>query len=185
VDSESVLEKIAQKYNIAEGSVTGKNKSIISCTNDQAKNIGLEEGVTKIALIDDYSVDQELIFASGNNRRWNKKNFGPINIPSRGDKLKLNLTNIEIYFDLIKYHENNEIAVSDSQIFINNIKTDEYIIKNNYFFVLDDNRSDSKDSRYWGFLPETHIIGKSMFILYPVNNQGFISSLKRVFKKAN
>lgn len=185
VESESVFEIIAQKYNIAEGSVTGKNKSIISCTSDQAKNIGLEEGVTKIALIDDYSVDQELIFASGKNRKWNKKNFGPLNIPSRGDKLKLNLTNIDIYFDLIKNHENNEVSVTDSEIIINGIKTNEYIVKDNYYLVLDDNRSDSKDSRYWGFLPETHIIGKSRFIIFPASNLGFISSLKRVFKKAN
>lgn len=185
MESESVFEKISQKFNIAEGSAAGKNKSIISCTTDQAKIIGLEEGVKKIALIDDYSDDQELIFASGQNRKWNKKNFGPVNIPSKGEKLKLNLTNIDIYFDLIRYHENNELSVIDSEIIINGLKTNEYIVKDNYYLVLDDNRSDSKDSRYWGFLPENHVIGKSRFIIFSLSNQGFISNLKRFFKKAN
>lgn len=183
VESESVFQQMIVKYGLIEGSVTKSNTYIITCSPDIANNMMNEAGIKKITLIDNYQDDQELIYGSNQNKKWNKKNFGPIHIPAKGDKVMLNSRNAEIYLDIIKNHENNEVLVSGSEIKINGVKSDSYIFKDDYYFVLDDNRSDSKDSRYWGFLPKTHIIGKSTFVLFPASKIGMRENIKRVLKK--
>lgn len=91
---------------------------------------------------------------------WNASFFGPVIIPSKGKTVKLTITNIALYKRIIETYETNSIKIIDDSIYINNKKTNEYTFRLNYYWVAGDNKKHSLDSRYWGFLPENHIIGK-------------------------
>lgn len=104
------------------------------------------------------------IFPHSTDFPWNRDNFGPLVIPKRDMLVSLTLENLPIYSRIIRTYENNHLSVKDSVIFINQIPTNEYRIKQDYYFVMGDNRHHSRDSRHWGFLPEDHIIGKPILI---------------------
>lgn len=93
--------------------------------------------------------------------RWNADNFGPIRIPRAGEKINLSTNNIAIYKYAISEIENNTVEIRNDTIFINRIAVTAYTFKMNYYFVEGDNRYDSFDSRYFGFVPEDHLIGKA------------------------
>ena len=95
---------------------------------------------------------------------WNVDNFGPIIIPKKGWTVKLDSMTFPLYERAIEIYEHNKLEVKGTDIFINGKKTNSYTFKMNYYWVLGDNRHDSEDSRYWGFVPEDHISGKAIFI---------------------
>ena len=95
---------------------------------------------------------------------WNEDNFGPIIIPMRGEKIVLNKNNLPLYKKLIRDYEKNSLELINGSIVINGLKTNEYIFKQDYYWMMGDNRYRSEDSRSWGFVPEDHIVGKPVFI---------------------
>jgi len=95
---------------------------------------------------------------------WNADNFGPIIVPKKGWTIKLDSMTFPLYERAIEVYENNRVKVENGVISINGKKTNNYTFKMNYYWVLGDNRHDSEDSRYWGFVPEDHISGKALFI---------------------
>lgn len=103
-------------------------------------------------------------FIYPNKLNWNRDFYGPIRTPKKGDIIKLNNKNFRIYNDIIVNYENNNVKILNNDIYINNIKSIFYKIKNNYYFMLGDNRHNSFDSRYFGFVPENHIVGKPILI---------------------
>lgn len=95
---------------------------------------------------------------------WNVDNFGPIIIPKKGWTVKLDSLTLPLYGRAIEVYENNKLVIKGNDIFINGTKTDSYTFKMDYYWMMGDNRHDSEDSRYWGFVPVDHIVGKALFI---------------------
>lgn len=111
------------------------------------------------------------IYPNNSSIKWNLDFFGPLYIPKKGDSIQLNRKNLLLYQKVIEKYEFNNVALKNDSAFINNKYTLYYTFKMNYYFVLGDNRSNSIDSRIWGFVPDSYIIGKASFILFSSKNK--------------
>jgi len=104
------------------------------------------------------------VFPYGGRHGWNRDNYGAIYIPRKGTTLKLNSGNLPIYERIIRVYEKNELVVKDGRFFINGKETEYYTFKMDYFWMMGDNRHNSADSRYWGFVPEDHVVGRPVVV---------------------
>jgi signal peptidase I len=108
---------------------------------------------------------------------WTEDNYGPIIIPKKGMVVKLSAASLPFYERIIRVYEGNTLEVKAGSIFINGKLTDRYTIQMNYYWAMGDNRQNSSDSRYWGFVPEDHIVGKAVFVWLSIDPE--VSGMSR------
>lgn len=133
----------------------------------------------------DYPDSPILLFPFTENFKWTRDNYGPIWIPAKGATVSLSMENLPLYERIISTYEKNKLEITDGEIFINGKKTDSYTFKQDYYFMMGDNRHHSLDSRYWGFVPEDHVVGTPSLVWFSTNKyKSFPSNIrwKRLFK---
>ncbi|MFI3265357.1 MAG: S26 family signal peptidase [Rikenellaceae bacterium] len=125
------------------------------------------------------------IFPSDSRYAWNQDNFGELWIPARGATVELTIDNLPLYRRIIDQYEGNDLKVEGDKIFINGQEATSYTFAMNYYWMMGDNRHNSADSRFWGFVPEDHIVGRAAVIMLSLDANGsFPSNIRwdRVFK---
>jgi len=116
---------------------------------------------------------------------WNNDNFGPLVIPKKGMTIKLTEDNLILYRRVINVYDENNYEEKNGNVFIDGKQVKEYTFKQNYYWMMGDNRHNSADSRAWGFVPENHIVGKPVMVFYSLNEEkSFPSNIRwdRIFK---
>ncbi|MCH7401777.1 signal peptidase I [Belliella kenyensis] len=139
---------------------------LIYATADDVQNLEKSPAVNDVTpRIDREGMGDARVFPDGAYFGWNKDNYGPLEIPGKGFTITLDEENMAKYaFTIEKYEGHKNLEVRNNKLFIDNQEITEYTFKQNYYFMMGDNRHDSLDSRYWGFVPEDHIVGKAWFL---------------------
>lgn len=155
------------------------NTYMLPLTEENAAAIKAFSNVTDIELIiEREGVYAPYIFPHNPNYKWNQDNFGPIWIPRKGVTVTLDSANIFLYERIIDVYEGNDLKVENGSIYINGIATESYTFKMDYYWMMGDSRHNSADSRYWGYVPEDHIIGTPKFIWLSLDKEA--KGLKKI-----
>jgi signal peptidase I len=141
--------------------------------------ISVEPELSRAGLYD------EQLFPHSEKFAWNLDNYGKIVVPKKGATVKLTVDSLPLYQRIIVNYEHNRVDVKGDSIFINGKLTNSYTFRMNYFFVLGDNRHYSMDSRYWGFVPEDHVVGRAAIILFSYDKKNKRMRWDRTFDGIN
>jgi signal peptidase I len=159
-------EKVAKRNDITEGGrISDQGDFELLLTKDAKDDLLQQSWVKKVEnTLQAKGAGASYIFPFKENWGWNVDNFGPIYIPKAGDNIKLDTVTYFIYERAIKVYENNPtLEMKDNKVYLEGKEITSYTFKQNYYFMMGDNRHNSADSRFWGFVPEDHIVGKALF----------------------
>jgi len=157
--------KMRKQLNINEGDTYPYDQfTTVYFLNQKQHDKIAKLGYQLLLMQDSVGEYKSAIFPHSPEYGWNKDNFGPIVVPAAGMTLQINPKNIVLYDKIIHQYEGNDLQVKDGKIYINGKVATSYTFKMNYYFMMGDNRHNSADSRFWGFVPEDHIVGKASFV---------------------
>ena len=171
-----INDRIYEKYEISEHNTVAGNQSqvitgmhISPATAKQLEDLPFITNVEKATRQKGNA--EPNIFPSPELHPWNADFFGPLTIPAEGMEIEINHENLVTYGETIRlYDHNDNVEIRNDKLFIDGEEVTTYTFNQNYYFMMGDNRHNSLDSRYWGFVPEDHVVGKGAFIWLSLDN---------------
>ncbi|MDF1517292.1 MAG: signal peptidase I [Lutibacter sp.] len=171
-EGQQISPAILKRYNVTEGQPLGDDY-LLNLTDENAgklKSNPLVKRVTK--LLSPKGEYNASVFPHNSQYPWSIDNYGPIYIPEAGKTVELNAKSLPFYKRIIEVYENNNLTTNGDEIFINGKLTTTYTFKQDYYWMMGDNRHNSEDARYWGYVPFDHVVGKPVFIWFSWDSNG-------------
>ncbi|MBK9291196.1 MAG: signal peptidase I [Bacteroidetes bacterium] len=165
-DGSPINQRVLDKYDITEGRLGMQNGEYVFWTTPAvAKELQQLPNVKQVQMLTDEAGEwNPEIFPHDARYPWNVDNFGPLEIPSKGKTVALNASTLPLYERIITAYEGHKLRTEGEKIFVDDVETTQYTFAQNYYWMMGDNRHNSADSRFWGFVPEDHIVGKAVFV---------------------
>lgn len=178
-----INDRVLSKLDIDEYQITGRSDSQVRYGMSISSTVA--EELKKLPFIDSVIIETRKsveynIFPDAAKFPWSGDFFGPIVVPKEGMTIQIDSNSLVLYRKMIERYEHNEdVKIENNKLFIDGAEVSSYTFKQNYYFMMGDNRHNSLDSRYWGFVPEDHIVGKAFFIWLSLDaNAGFFNKIR-------
>ena len=168
--------KLVRKLSLDIREIIDKEKELSLTHIDAIKIKNSNQFDTIYRAIEENNSSNSIFFPNNTRFSWNNDHFGPLYIPKAGDKIDLNIKTLPLYKKIITDYEFNDLKVINEDILINGIKENEYVFKQDYYWMMGDNRYNSEDSRVWGFVPFDHVLGRPVFIWMSI--EGLFSGIE-------
>jgi len=169
-DASGIPPKVIRQAGLSLREETGRQRTV-TLTDEMLEELKSNTDIDSVVkIVEPKGLKGYNIFPHAPDYPWNNDNFGPIYIPQKGVTISLTPKVLPLYKKIIRDYEENTIGVSGNQVSINGQVTDSYTFKQDYYWMMGDNRDHSEDSRSWGYVPANHIVGKPIFIWLSFDN---------------